>query len=270
MVARGAVRAPLELPMSDPLLKPTTSPTPGGYSFLPGIEPYSSGVRADEGFEIVRVTFQEPIPYLAGFGRIRELLSADARPAAALCGIELRSPAPFTRQGFLDFNRGYCAVLEEWGLLVDGRNPVARTNVAPTVAAPPEPSLYAFSYARPADGGASVSFVVAGGGDLRGGPLLTAEVVRPGEDGEEAMLEKARYVVRAMSRRLEGLGVTWSQATAIDVYAASPAPDLLYRAVLDTAGHAALHGLHWYPSLPPIDELAFEMDLRGVHKEYRA
>src|SRR6266852_8929075 len=38
------------------------------------------------------------------------------------------------------------ALLTEWKLLVDGENPIARTNVAPLVGAPSEPSLYAFAY----------------------------------------------------------------------------------------------------------------------------
>jgi hypothetical protein len=33
------------------------------------------------------------------------------------------------------------ALLAEWKLLVDGENPIARTNVAPIVGAPAEPSL---------------------------------------------------------------------------------------------------------------------------------
>ena len=34
----------------------------GGYRFLPGIEPYSSGVIAEPGFEIVHVTLSSPVP----------------------------------------------------------------------------------------------------------------------------------------------------------------------------------------------------------------
>lgn len=243
-------------------------PTPGGYRFLEGIEPYSSGVVADPGYEIVRVAFRELAPYREGFDRIRELLRDAGRPPAALCGIELRSPAPFTRLGFLEFNAGYCRVLEDWGLILDGRNPVARTNVAPLRAGPGEVSMFAFSYARPAPAGPP-TFVVAGGGDLRGGPLLSAGVVRPGETSEDAMVEKAAYVVRAMSRRIAGLGVSWSLATAIDVYAAAPTPGV-FAVVLEEAAGAAVRGLHWYPSLPPVDELAFEMDLRGIRVEQTA
>ena len=40
--------------------------------------------------------------------------------------------------GFIEFNQGYRTILEEWDLLLDGINPVARTNVAPAVAPPAE------------------------------------------------------------------------------------------------------------------------------------
>lgn len=70
-------------------------------------------------------------------------------------------------EGFIDFNREYRVVLQQWEMLVDGENPVARTNVAPTNDPPSKSILFAFSYTVPR----SVerpTFVVAGGGELRG------------------------------------------------------------------------------------------------------
>lgn len=238
----------------------------GNYHFLSGIEPYSSGVIADAGYEIVHVTLARPCPWREGFGRIDQVLQAAGRPRAALCGIELRSPAPFTRAGFIEFNQGYCAVVEAWDLLVEGRNPVARTNVAPVFAAPSEPSLYGFSYTIPSTI-AERTFVVAGGGELRGGPLLEALVVRAGETSVEAMREKAAYVMHVMAKRLEGLGASWDGVTAIDVYTASGLEPLLEATVLGPIGAPAIHGVRWFPSRPPIDELDYEMDVRGVRTE---
>ena len=48
----------------------------GNYRFLPGIAPYSCGVVASPGFEIVYVTFQQPPPYRRGFERIAEYLKS--------------------------------------------------------------------------------------------------------------------------------------------------------------------------------------------------
>ena len=83
--------------------------------------------------EIVRVVLAEPLPWREGFERVDAYLAAEGCDRVALCAMELRSPAPFTMQGFIDFNREYCAVLKAWGLYVDELNPVARTNVAPGV-----------------------------------------------------------------------------------------------------------------------------------------
>ena len=102
---------------------------------------------------------------------------------------------PLTFAGFVGFNREYRALLGEWGLLVDGRNPVARTNVAPVVAPPSEASLYAFSHTVPTDGAGRPTFVAAGSGELRAGPASRASVVRPDDTSPDAMREKAAYVI---------------------------------------------------------------------------
>jgi len=44
----------------------------GNYHFLSGIAPFSSGVSAIEGYEIVHVTLKLPIPYHRGFDLIDE------------------------------------------------------------------------------------------------------------------------------------------------------------------------------------------------------
>ena len=104
--------------------------------FFKGIDPYSCGVIADPGYEIANVTLKHPIPWREGFTGIDAYLKAQGQERTALCAIQLRSPAPFTMEGFIDFNRGYCEVLQEWGLYVDELNPLARTNVAPLLEPP--------------------------------------------------------------------------------------------------------------------------------------
>ena len=131
--------------MTAPLPALLPGPDPS-YRFLPGGEPYSSGVVATPGWEMVHATLQAPVPWREGFAEIERHLRDLGRPRTALGAIELRIPSPLTFGGFAEFNRGYRALLGEWGLLVDGRNPIARTNVAPLVGPPSEPSLHAFSY----------------------------------------------------------------------------------------------------------------------------
>jgi hypothetical protein len=239
------------------------------YRFLPGGEPYSSGAVATPGWEVVHVTLQAPVPWRAGFAAIERRLRALGRPRTALCAVELRIPAPLTFAGFAEFNASYRAVLGEWGLLVDGRNPVARTNVAPVVGPPPEPSLYAFSHTAAAETAGGPTFVAAGSGELRPGPASRESVVRPDETSPDAMREKAAWVMGVMQSRLTGLGGTWADVTAVGVYTAHPLESFLATEILAVMGPAAIHGVHWYLSHPPIAGLAYEMDLRGVRRELR-
>ena len=126
--------------------------TPGGYRFIPAVFQYSGGVAAEPGFRIERVVFRRPVPLAAGFQRVESVIKARGRPLTAFCACELRSPAPFTDQGFRDFNELYVGTLAKWGIYDGKINPVARSNVCPEIAPPPEPSFHAFSFTVPSDG----------------------------------------------------------------------------------------------------------------------
>src|SRR5438094_579743 len=238
----------------------------GGYRFLPGIAPFSSGAVASSGYQVVHATLRAPLPWRDGFALIDRHLHAEGRPRAALCAIELRSRAPFSFEGFDAFNAGYRALLTDWKLLVDGENPIARTNVAPVVGAPTEPSLYGFGYTIPG-GTPRPTFIVAGAGEMRERGVGVEGIVRHGETSTAAMREKAAHVMAIMQARLHGLGVAWSDVTAIDIYTAKPIAPFLADTVLVPAGPSAIHGVRWFPSRPPIVGLEYEMDLRGVSRE---
>jgi hypothetical protein len=238
----------------------------GGYRFLPGIPAFSSGTVAMPGWEIVHATLAAPLPWRQGFARIDGHLKQAGRPRQALCGIMLRSPAPFTFDGFDGFNQGYRGLLEEWRILVDGDNPIPRTNVAPVVGPPGEPMLYAFDYTV-AGTTAAPTFIVAGAGELRERARGAEDIVRRGETSPDAMREKARFVLAIMQDRLRALGGAWERVTTIDVYTAQPIHGIVEGEILRAAGPAAVHGVHWYPSQPPIQGLEFEMDMRGVARE---
>lgn len=229
----------------------------GGYSFLRGIGPYSAGVVAAPGFSVEHVRFARAVPLRAGFDLVDERLRAAGRPRAALCAMALRSPAPFTFPGFDEFNARYVAILKSWDLLLDGVNPIARTNVAPALDPPTEPSLYSFAYTVPA-AGAPRSFVVAGAGELPEGSLDPNDVV-PGD-----IPAKARFVLGLMEGRLYGLGASWSEVTVTNIYTVH---DLPLAELVERAGPAVRHGLTWHYTRPPIVTIEFEMDLRGVASE---
>jgi hypothetical protein len=238
----------------------------GDYRYLPGIAPFSSGVVAMPGYQMVHTTLRTPIPWRDGFALVDRHLREAGRSRAALCAIELRSPVPFSFAGFDAFNTGYCQLLAEWKLLVGGENPIARTNVAPLVGAPSEPSLYAFTYTAPGMT-ARPTFVVAGAGEMREPSAGAQGIVRHGETSPEAMREKGAHVMATMQARLSGLAVGWPDVTTIDVYTAMSLETFLADTVLRPAGAATIHGVRWFPSRPPIVGLEYEMDLRGVVRE---
>ena len=239
----------------------------GDYLFLPGISPYSCGVVSAPGFEIAHVTFRHPIAYRRMFDLIEQHLKDSGRPKAALCGIELRSPRPFTFSGFAEFNAGYSKILEDWGLFVDGINPVARTNVAPEVDPPTEPVLFGFSYTRPCDPSLPPTFVVSGAGELPEGVLAHEAIIRVGDTSSEAMIEKASFVMDLMETRLHGLGADWSGVTDVNIYTVHALERILPDVILKRIGSAGALGVRWFFSRPPIVGIEFEMDLRGVRNE---
>jgi hypothetical protein len=255
--------------------------THGNYRFLAGIAPYSAGVVAMPGFEIERAVLHTPTPYMQGFQLIDQYLTSLGRPPQALCAVELRLPQPLSFQGFIDFNVGYRDLLAGRDLLLDDVNPIARTNIAPAILPPDEPSLYAFSYTVRVPGGAPdepPTFVVAGAGDLRDQAVLSPQaVVRPGDSSLPALREKVGCVMAVMQERLLGLGMRWEDVTTVDLYTVHNIQPLLADAILSPTapggrppgGAAAQHGVHWFFSYPPIADLAFEMDLRGIRREHR-
>lgn len=236
----------------------------GSYRFLPGIAPYSCGVIANPGCEIVHVTLEVARPWRAGFGFVDRFLRAQGRQRAELCAMELRSPKPFTMPGFIEFNRGYCAVLEEWGVFVNGVNPIARTNVCPIAQDGPEPVLHAFSFVRPNAELQRQTFIVAGAGELVEGTLVNDGILRRGETSTEAIAEKARYVCEVMSERLRGLGGTWDEVTTVNAYTIHPLDPLMETLVLPSLRAAQRHGVTWHYTRPPVIDIEFEMDLHGV------
>ena len=238
----------------------------GEYSFLKGIAPYSAGVIAEAGFEIVHVRLSQYLPLRAGFHAVEAHVREAGRPVQAICGMELRSPRPFSFPGFNEFNAGYVDVLKQWDLLLDGMNPIARTNVAPVVNPPAEPALYGFSYTVPSNAKRK-TFVVAGAGELPEGSLDPHDVVRSGESSPAAIQEKMRFVVGLMEGRLKGLGVSWNEVTVTEIYSVHDIRPFLKPELLERQEKGGAHGLTWHYSQPPIEGIEYEMDLRGCATE---
>jgi len=238
----------------------------GGYRYIKGVFQYSAGVAAEPGFEIERARCQRPVPLAEGFRAIAAHLVDMARPLAALCACELRSPAPFTEEGFLAFNRVYVGTLEQWGIYRDGANPVARSNVCPEIDPPAVPSFYAFAYTVPAQSGARPSFHIAGSGEApEGKDNYRDHIIRRGDTSADGLREKARCVLGEMERRMHALGFGWHQATATQLYTVYDAYPLLADELVRRGATPA--GLTWHFARPPVVGLDYEMDVRGTSRE---
>ena len=238
---------------------------PGDYRYLSAVFQYSGGIAAAPGFEIERARLAKPLPIAEGFASVEAHFRAIGRPTTSFAACELRSPAPFTEQGFIDFNRHYVQTLERWGIYRNEVNPVARTNVCPEYHKPASPSLYAFSYTVPSQSKRG-SFIIAGGGDARESKgRYQANIVRYGETSPDAMREKVRFVVAEMGRRLEALGFGWQDAISTQAYTVHDIGSLVGEEIAKLG--VAPGGLSWHFARPPVVGLEFEMDVRGAARE---
>ena len=237
----------------------------GGYRFLatgPG-EPYSGGVVAMPGFEIVHTVLRQPVPVAEAFALVERTLAELARPRTALCAVELRGARPYTPGEWVSpdgFNAHYRKVLRDWGLFVDGLPAVARTNVVPVVRPPSEQVLHAFSYTVPSGAAASAAarstFVTSGAPEA------------PSIWTSDATVEvRLLSSLDAIGKNIERLGGRRDDVTAVDVYVREGITVSAATAALERIGGAARHGLHWYLTLTPLLGPYLECDARCVRQE---
>ncbi|HZP75441.1 MAG TPA: hypothetical protein VFB45_04805 [Pseudolabrys sp.] len=238
---------------------------PGNYRFISGVFQYSAGVAAQPGYRLTHVRLREPLPLGQGFARVEEIIGAAGRPLTAFAACELRSPAPFTEAGFKSFNELYVGTLARWGIYDGKTNPVARSNVCPAIDPPREPSLYAFSFTEP-DANAPPSFVVAGSGEAEEGHANYRDhIVRLGDVGPSGLREKARFVLAEMERRMGALGFAWKDANAVQLYTVHDIHPFAAEEIVRRG--AARNGFTWHYCRPPVVDIEYEMDCRGVALE---
>jgi hypothetical protein len=238
---------------------------PGGYRFIKGVFQYSAGVAALPGYRMVRVRFRRPVPLVEGFRRIEDIINKAKRPLTSFAACELRSPAPFTEAGFKSFNELYVGTLSRWGLYDGTLNPVARSNVCPDIDPPAEPSFYAFTYTEEARD-AAPSFVVAGSAEAQEGSATYRErIIRLDDISPEGIREKARWVLGEMERRLGAMGFSWADTTAAQLYTVHNVYPFLADELVRRGAMRA--GLTWHYTRPPVVDLEYEMDCRGVALE---
>jgi hypothetical protein len=231
--------------MTEPMVVYTNAV--GNYRFLGAAgQPFSAGVAVDPGYDIVHAVLDGCPPLDRGFEIARQHLSGAGRPPRAVCGMELRTPEPLSPEGFAEFNRGYVARLEEWGVTIDGLVPSARTNVAPIDGSVTEPCVYAYSYTTEA-------------ADARGAFLMAGVLEEQGADGTA---DRVRSIVGVLTARLDQLGLDRESSTVAQFYAAELVQHELEEILLPRLGRAAINGIRWFPSLPPVTPFRIEVDLR--------
>jgi hypothetical protein len=226
---------------------------PGSYCFIeaPG-RPFSSGVVADPGFDLVHAVFFRPVALSQGLDAARRHVEGAGRPVTAIAGFELRIPEPLSREAFDAFNAPYVERMAAMGLATAGEMVTTRTNVAPIAGGVTEPSVHAFTYTVPGGGRPSPAFRLSGATETR-------------RDGPAA--GRLRSIVEVLEERMAELGAGWEDSTAISVYGAAGVSGGLDGEVLAGLGTAVLQGLTWFPALPPIVGFEFEIDARGVGTE---
>jgi hypothetical protein len=240
---------------------------PGSYRYIPAVFQYSGGVAAEPGYRLERVMFKNPVPLKEGFARISEIIRAAGRPLTSFAACELRSPAPFSEEGFRAFNEVYVGTLAEWGIFdpATRTNPVARSNVCPEIEKPAGPSFYAFVFTVP-DASAAPSFHVAGSGEAAEGKgNYRDHTVRLGDTSPSAIKEKAQFVLGEMERRMALLGFKWADTTASQLYTVHDPHPFLASEIVRRG--AATRGLTWHFARPPVVDLEYEMDCRGIAVE---
>jgi hypothetical protein len=234
----------------------------GNYSFIRGIGPFSAAVRASSGYAIVHSCFKPFVPLARGYDLIEQLLKKNRRPINALCGIQLRIPAPLSRAGFDEFNRPYITKLQGWGLEVGGANPVTRTNVALEVNAVPEPMIASFFYTTSSENDAP-NWVISGVPEIasRDGAV---RIIAPNDTTPQGLREKTGCILEILSRHIGELGASWDQATAVNLYAIHNLHPLLTPLILPAIGAASRIGITWQHARPPVTGLEIEMDAWSV------
>jgi hypothetical protein len=236
----------------------------GGYRVLPAGGVFCGGVVPLEGFEVVHALFTPWVPLKDAWGVIERYLKSLDRPVQALCGMELRIPAQLSVEGFRAFNQPYVAQLRKWDLILPlgSYSAVCRTNVAPALEPPKEPSVHAFSFTAPAQG-RSTTFCVSGTADID----ARGKIVADGDVSPAGMKQRLQHCLETIGERLAQLDLDWSAATHIDLCYARDIGDLMETVVVPGVRGAAARGIRVHHARPPIVGAEVELECRAVRRE---
>lgn len=234
----------------------------GSYRFLPAITAYSAGFAVTDGYEITALRLLDCPTLAIAFERIDAELTKRGLPATALAGLQLRSPGAFTFEGFAQFNNEYRQLLIDRGLIIDGVNPISRTNVIPIHQQPSAPSIAVAFIVSPTQGHGARDFVVAGAGEVDG-DLGPENIVARGDLSQKGLSLKVDCVLDIMLERLHALGV--ENPTTVNVYTAHVVSGL-NEMIEKKLPSISRHGYSTWLTTPPVKEIEFEMDCASYSK----
>lgn len=234
----------------------------GNYRFLPAGGVFCGGVLPGEGYEVVHAILRPWLPLAQGYAFIEGYLKNLGRPVQALCGMELRVPAPMTFDAFRAFNAPYVEQLRKWDLMSGNYSAVCRTNVAPGLNPPKQACVHAFSYVVPA-AGKGITFCVSGTADIDPRGKIVAE----GDTSAAGMKKKLEFVIEVIGNRLAEMDLEWNSVTQVDLYLVAGIPDLWGSTILPGLGDAALPGVRLHYARPPIVGAEVELEARALARE---
>ncbi len=230
----------------------------GSYRFLPAITAYSAGFAASEGYEITALRLQNCPTLASGLERIDQELEGRGLPASALAGLQLRSPGAFSFEAFGKFNDEYRQLLIDRGLIIDGVNPISRTNVIPIHQKSAATSIAVAFIVHPSQGHGGSDFVVAGAAEISG-DLGPENIVARGDASQEGLSLKVDCVLDIMLERLRALEASDGSPTTINVYTAHEISGLSEKIAIKLPS-TSKNGFTTWLTKPPVEELEFEMD----------
>ena len=230
----------------------------GSFRFLPAITAYSAGFAASDGFEITALRLHDCPTLAVGFERIDKEIQRRGLDPTALAGLQLRSPGAFSFEGFAAFNDEYRQSLIKRGLIIDGVNPISRTNVIPIDQGPAVPTIAVAFIVHSSQGRGGSDFVVAGAGEVDG-DLGPENIVARGDLSQKGLSLKVDCVLNIMLERLDALGASGQSPTTVNVYTAHEITGLsgMIEKKLPTVSK---NGYSTWLTRPPVKEIEFEMD----------
>jgi hypothetical protein len=233
----------------------TTRGAPGGAAYCSGIVPH-------EGFEVVRVQLQPWLPLDRAYAFIEGYLSRIGRPVQALCGVEMRVPAPLTFADWSSFNVPYLEQLRQWGLMHGDCSGVCRSNIALALHPPETTSICAFSHTAPA-ASRGATFCLSGSADID----PQGKIIAAGDTSAAGMRQRARYTIGVIGASLAKLRLSWQDTTQLAIFHVHDIPDLWAPGLLGGIGEPLRRGVLVHRARPPIAGGEVEFEARGVRRE---